>query len=233
MIKIDLSKAKRLERELKGFANKAYPYATRSAINGYAFKAREIAKETIGNDLLLKNRYTERSIRVNKVTTLNVNSQVAYMGSTNDYMATQQFGGTKTSKGKHGVPLTTSFAAGQTGNNRTKLAVSRNRMKNLVLSKKGSKVGGRRRRNLIAIEQALHTGERVAFLDLGRKKGLFRILGKEPAIRIKMLYDLSHKSVRIPASKWLQKSIDKTLPFMEDIYIKALQFQIDRHGLFR
>jgi len=232
VIKIDLSKAKRLERELKGFANKAYPYATRSAINGYAFKARDMAKQTINETMVLKNRYTERSIRVNKTNSLQISSQEASIGSLLDYMETQEFGGTKRSQGKYGTPLATSYSAGQTGQ-RTKLPKRMNRMANLVLARKGIKAKNRRQRNLIAIQQAVKSGNKVAYLDLGTKKGLFRITGKKSALNVRMLYDLSHKSVRIPANKWLQKSIDKTLPFMEDIYIKALQFQIDKHGLFR
>ena len=111
--KIDVSDILRLEIELGKLRVKALPFATKSAINGIAFAAQKIAREGVKSTLINRNRFTANSIRVNPTKSLDISTQQSSVGSTADYMEIQEFGGTKSKKGKKGTPIPTSYSAGQ------------------------------------------------------------------------------------------------------------------------
>ena len=91
----------------------ALPVAIQGTLNTMAFDAMRASKKTIKEDFINRNKYTERSVRVEKVKTLKIADMVATVGSVADYMETQEEGETRTSKGKHGLRIPTGAAAGQ------------------------------------------------------------------------------------------------------------------------
>ncbi len=82
------------ESDLKTFGKRAYPFATKGTINDTAFTAQRFARQNVRDGLITRNTFTKRSIQVHKSSRLNVNTQSAYVGSTEDYMERQEFGGT-------------------------------------------------------------------------------------------------------------------------------------------
>jgi len=229
MFLIDTRQIKQLENELKGFKIKALPFATKATINKGAFETQKVARQTVRDDMTNRNQFTVRSIQVDQARTLNIRQQEAIVGSIADYMETQEFGGTKSDP-----TLATGYSAGQEGTRpRTRLPVGDHRMKKITLRHSAKKGKGRKQRNLIAVKQAAQSGHKYVFLDLGRTEGIFRVLGGKRSPRVKMVHNLTKRSVNIPRSPWLKPSVDVVAPRMQQFYGEALRFQLRRHGLFR
>lgn len=223
-----------LQGQLKTFASRAYPFATKQTVNKAAFVARGHAQEEIRENMTTRNRFTVQSIQVDMARTLNVSRQAAIVGSTADYMADQEFGGVKTKKGKQGVAIATGYSAGQEGQSeRTRLPRKANKLANIRLSKRGRGKGSRIQRNFVKVKEAAASGQKYVFLDLRRGEGIFRVLGGKRKPRIKMVHDLSRPSVNIPRNPWLAPAVKQTEKQIPGIYRDALIFQLKRNKLFR
>ena len=230
MIKIDLSGAVKFERQLRDLNARGIPYANREALNKAAFHARSLARLNVQQRMILRNKWTLGSIQVEKATGLRIDTQHAIVGSLQKYMADQEFGGIKRSKRKQGVPIATRYASGEgeSGSQpRKRLPTSRNRLKNIRLRhRQGGK--GRKHRNIVAIKEAAKRKRKYVYLDLGKRKGIFRVLGRRKDIRIRMVHSLQYKAVRIPANPWLKPAVDATALNMGKFYAHALRFQLGR-----
>lgn len=235
MFRVDSQDVKELERDLKTFHRKAFPFATKQTVNDAAFASQRIARADVRNELTLRNRFTEQSIQVEPTRTLQVRQQAATVGSIAEYMEDQEFGATKTKTGKEGVPIATSFSAGQSQNAqpRTRLPRRANAMQAIQLSKRRNKAMSRRQRNLVAVKQAAESGRKFVFLDLVRRKGLFKVTGGKRRPRIKMVWDMSRQSVVIPRKPWLAPAVAEAERMVPAFYADALRFQLRRNRLFR
>jgi len=233
MFKIDTREIKKMGSDLKTFGRWAYPFASKNTVNRSAFEAQRNAREIVSSNMTLRNKHTLRTIQVEQTHTLNVSRQEAIVGSTADYMEDQEFGGRKVKTGKEGVSITTSYAAGQGLNAqpRTRAASKPNKMANIQLRKRRTK-GNQKQRNLVVIKQAAESGSKYVFLELGRRQGIFKVIGGKRRPRIKMVHDLSHKSVDIPKNPWLAPAVKRTEARIPEFYAKSLEFQLKRLGLF-
>lgn len=235
MFTLDVDNIERYEWELKTFRKRAYPFATKQTINRAAFHAQKRSREHIDKNMVQRNRFTKQSIRVNQAKGLNVRTQEASVGSTAAYMEDQEFGGIRRANGKQGVPIATSYSAGQGqgAQPRTRLPKRVNKLAAIQLKKGSKKPRTRKQANLVAIKQAAATGRKFVYLDLDRRKGIFRVVGGKRNPRIRMVHDLTRKSVRIPANPWLKPSVDKTQAVIPQFYVDSLRFQLRKQGLFR
>lgn len=235
MFKITDDDAKQFESDLKTFAAKALPFATRNTLNQGAFMAMREARQNVGDDMVERNRFTRQSIRVEQTRTLAIERQAALVGSIADYMADQEFGATKVKSGSEGVAIPTSFSAGQGrgAQPRTRLPRKPNKMANIQLRKRSKKGGSRKQQNLVAIKTAAENGHKYVFLDLGRRKGIFRVTGGKRRPKIQMVHDLTQQSVRIPRNPWLLPAVEKTREQIPKLYADSLKFQLKRRGLFK
>lgn len=235
MFGIDNSDIKKMERDLKTFAKQAYPFATRKTLNDSAFQAQKIARVDVRENMTNRNRFTVQSIQVEQARTLQVSKQAAVVGSTADYMEDQEFGGVKSKGGKEGVSIATSYSAGQgqSAQPRTRLPRKANKMASISLSKRRKKGSSRKQQNLIAIQQAATTGRKFVFLDLGRRKGIFKVIGGKRRPKIKMVHDMTKQSVVIPKNPWLKPAFDEALRMTPAFYADALRFQLRRRNIFR
>lgn len=234
MITIDDKQIKQYERDLRTFAERAYPYATRHTVNSAAFKAQGIARGNVRSEMVTRNKYTEQSIRVAKTGTLDVNRQAAIVGSTADYMETQEFGGTKKSSGGKGVAIATSYSAGQEGEQpRTRLPRRANKMSAIQITKRRKGGSSKGQQNFIAVRQAAASGQKFLYLDLGRRRGIFKVTGGKRSPKLKMVHDLSRTSVAIPKKPWLAPAVAATQAYIPEIYYNALEFQLQRNKIFK
>lgn len=233
MFTVNTDDIKQMESDLKTFASKALPFATRNTVNGAAFEARKIAQTGIRESMVNRNRFTVQSVRVEQSRTLNIRNQAAIVGSIADYMEDQEFGAIKNKTGKEGVAIATSYSAGQgeDAQPRTRLPRKPNKMANIQLQRRRKKGSGRKQQNLVAIKQAAKTGRKYVFLDLGRRQGIFKVIGGKRRPKIKMVHDMTSESVVIPKNPWLKPAVDKV--DVPRIYRKSLEFQVRRKGLFR
>ena len=234
MFNVNVRDIKEMEKDLKVFASRAYPFATRETINSAAFIAQKVYRRAIKRELVTRNKFTIQSIQVEQSRTLVVNRQSSTVGSIADYMEDQEFGGTKAKRGKKGVSITTGYAAGQEGQQpRTRLARRPNQLVNILLTKRRKAKGSRKQRNLIAVKQAAASSNKYVYMDLGRKKGIFKVLGGKRRPFVKMVHDLSLQSIRIPRTPLLGPAFDRTQALIPALYEKSLRFQVKRNNLFR
>lgn len=242
MFSIDDKQILRLEKDLKLFKRRALPFATKATLNSAAFDAQKRSRIDLKENLTLRNRWTVQSVRVEQARTLNIRRQASHVGSIEDYMEDQEFGGIKTKGGKEGTPITTSYAAGQglKNNNRTRLARKPNRLLNIKL--KNNKLRGaknNKQATILKTIQAVKTGKRTVYYDFrGRKKkGIYRVVGGRinrrggmpQGVKLRMLHDLSETSVTVPRRPWLKPAFDRTTKTLPTMYKKALTFQLRRH----
>ena len=240
---VDVKEIEEFERDLKTFARRAFPFATKATLNTAAFTGQKIARNDVKASMVLRNRFTIQSIQVEQSRTLMVNRQSSSIGSTVDYMATQEFGGVVSASGSQGVAIATGYASGQeNAEPRTRLPRKPNKLRNIQLNRRRGKTGKNKKQALLfKTVNAVKTGQRYFYHDFERSKGIFKVIGGSRTVKrgwpkgakIKMVWDMSQKSVTIPRNPWLKPSIDKTRAFMPGIYRDALQFQLNRQGIFR
>jgi hypothetical protein len=233
MFEIDQKDIRKLESDLKYFADRALPFATRKTLDDAAWQGSQIARADVKEKLINRNAWTAQSMRYQKSPrTLTIKKQYSIMGTTADYMERQEFGGTKRKTGKHGVAIPTGYSAGQDGQEpRTKLPIRSNRLQNIRL-KDRRRYANKRQRNLVAIKQAAAAGGvQHVYLDLGRRRGLFRVTGGKRKPKVRMVHDLSRKSVSIPKTPIIKPAFDETVRMIPAFYADALRFQLRRHRI--
>ncbi len=232
---IDTSDAERLELQLERFARRALPFATKATLNTSAFKGQKVWRSMVGRKMTLRNRFARQSIQVDQAQGLRISTQRATLGSIAGFMEDQEFGTVKTKSGSEGVAIPTSYSAGQAQGSQPRRRLPRrpNQLKNIKLRRRSKAGRSRKQRNSAAIHEAAQSGHKFIFLDLGRTKGIFRVVGGKRRPRIKMLHDLSRESVVIPANPSLQPSQPIVQRLMPGIYRDALKFQLRRQGLFK
>lgn len=234
MITIDNKDIKRFEKDLLTFKSKAMPFATKNMLNNLAFEAQKVSKQTIESKMIMRNKFTIQSIRYEKTNTLDINKQESKVGSVAPYMETQEIGGIKNKTGKYGVTIATGYSAGQEGSNvRTKLPTNSNKMKNIVLNSRIKNAKSKKQQNFLLINQSAKDGKKFIFLDLGKTKGIFKLIGGKKNSKIKMVHSMSKSSVTIPKNEWLNPSVEIALKKRDTFYKDSLIFQLKRHGLFK
>lgn len=223
MFSINDKDIKKLERRLRDINYRAIPFATKDTINKMAFGSQKLAKQEIRQKMVLRNKYTESSVRVDQARGLDISSQKAVMGSTADYMDEQEFGGSKKRKTGRSVVIPTAFAAGQRGARpRTRLPRKAYQMAQIMLRKGKSRATNPKQQNAINIATSMGG---FTYLDLGKRKGIFKIDKKGNPT---MVHDLSRASVRIPALKWMKPAVDAIVSKRGEFYANALNFQLSR-----
>lgn len=247
MFSINDDDIKQLESDLKTFAARAFPFATRNTIHSAAVAARFIAVDIVKNKMTNRNAFTRQSIQFNpskaNQITLRVSNQAAFVGSTADYMEVQEFGDTKVKTGKHGVAIPTSEASGEGPKAfpRRRLPRRANKMTNIKLTKRRRIPKNRKQATLFKVQDAVTTGKRFVFLDLGKRQGIFRVIGGRKKFKrgwpvgakLRMIHDLTRTSVTIPKRPWLAPTVDKAEKLIPNLYRRALEFQARRQGLFK
>jgi len=234
-VKTDFKEIDELVDDLNKLKRSAYPKATRNTLNKAAFSAQRIARKDIGGGMTLRNKFTQRSILVDKARGLNPRNQIALVGSTADYMETQEFGGSKSRRGKVGIGIPTGYSSGE-GENATprkKLPRRPNQVANIRLSARKPRARSRKRRNIAKVRLARQTNSRFVFLHLRRSKGIFKVVGGKRNPKIKMVHNLSKTRVRIPKNPWLRPAAEKAQRLMPSFFRESLNAEINRLNLFR
>lgn len=228
---VDTVKIALLSDALHAFAKKGVPFAARKALNDTAFLAREQWVSEMGKKLTLRNTFTARSLRVEKVKAgYNPDTMQSAVGSLAPYMAATEAGGVENKKGKHGVPRPLPVAAGQAmgASKRTKAVRRSNYLSALQVAARVS--GIRQRKNAVAIAMAAKTGG-VAYLDLGKHRGLYRITGTKRGLKVRKLYDLSKTSIRTKPHPTLEPAVAAIQSKLPRVWIDALKDQLKRNNV--
>jgi len=257
----DVSQIDKFERKtLEKVKKFAFPLAVKNTLNTLAFETMKESRKTIKEDFINRNRFTERSLRVDKIKTLKLVDMVATTGSIAPYMLAQEEGETKTSKGEQGLRIPTGAAAGQSQLFPRRKIISRKfRRGRLKLANSGNKIrgGSRKRFILMSIRVAALRGQSpFVFLPFaGKKAGVYKVIpkgsppptrykrgkkkfsrkfklgrpkGKPGMEKLQFIHSFARRRIRIPASHWLSKNVDKVAPQMASIFIKEADRVFDK-----
>jgi hypothetical protein len=249
---VDTRELERMEKDIKIFAKRALPFATKQALNDTAWNARAEMQHEIGRKMTERNKWTRNSVRVVQARTLDIRKQSSEFGSIEEYMIKQEFGGFDRTKGKHGVAIPTGYSAGQEGSRprtrlprkpnkvqnirltraRTRLPRKPNKVQNIRLTRARVRASNRKMLNMLLVKEAAEKKLRYVFMDLGRRKGFFRILGTKKKPKVKMVADVSHKLVRIKPTPTMEPAAMKARRRMPEHYREAMIFQLRRQKVW-
>lgn len=234
-MKITNRDVRRLERTLSSIAKHGAKYAMNATLNNAAFDTRKTALAVIDRKFTLRNGWTKRSVRVNKSNTRTLKASV---GSTEDYLRKQELGGTERPSGGLGVAIPTTYASGEGENSRTRkrLPRKRNNVRHVKLSNASAGRGkSRKARNAIKVRQAARGRNKVIAMKTRRGPGIFRVVGGKRRPKVKMILDLSKKSIKLKKKPWLQPATTRHRKLVPVNYMKNLSKQITmaarRNGL--
>jgi hypothetical protein len=239
-IEFDKRPLEQLENDLDKLGERALPYSVRDTLNTAAYKTSELAKKNARRIFTMRNQFTTRSIQFEKTFARRIDDMESAAGSLQEYMREQAEGFTRHKKGKHGVPIPTSAAAGQEGARpRTKVIRRTNWINKLRVARARRRARDRGQEIVLAVREAVETKQRVVFLRL-RNPGLYRVLGGRKVkrgwptgARLQMLYSLEKSSTRTRERDWLGPPSRLVGAKIGDYYREALIRQIERQRLFR
>lgn len=223
--------SKDAERDLKRFATKAIPHANRDAINQTAFAARGMWIKRVRDTFTLRNTFTTRQIIVEKARGTDMHSMRAVLGSKAPYQGSREDRQTKRKRGKHGIAVPTAAAAGQTGR-RTRPIRKAYQLRAIRLAKSPS--GSVRQKNAVAIRKAITSGRRIAYLRVGNRHSIVRVLGAARARRhrFRTLYDLSKPVIGIRAAPTLGPVVRDARKMAPVIFHQCVARQLRINGVF-
>jgi len=223
MIKIDLKRVGVLQGKLEKLNAKGIPFAQRNTLNDMAFKTQQTSREAIKRDFISRNTWTVRSVRVDKARRT---GDSAVVGSTERYMADQEFGA---QGGPTHIP--TPAAAGQSNRAKVRTRVVRKRLRvNAIPRVDRVRAAGldARARNTLAVHTAKANGDKFVYLERGKRKGIYQVYGTKRRPRTRMVQNLG-RSVRVVSKHpWLAPSsyaVQRTAP---RLYAVRLQEQLAR-----
>jgi hypothetical protein len=236
VITVDTREFQRLTKDLLTLKRSAMPFAIRDALTSAAFAARAHWQSEIGSAFTLRNKFTVRSVRVDKAKGTQLTGMHAVVGSVAPYMGDQEAGARIKGKGKH-KPIPAPGAAGHRAGAGARTRAVRAKYKLSAINVAAPTGGGygKRRRNAIAIAVAIRRGQKFALLhrSKGSGRGLFEVRPGGRTARTKLIWDVSRGSVRVPPQPTLKRALTKTESQAERIAIKAIERQLTRHRLFR
>lgn len=200
MIKANTQQIQQLERMLARVARRGAGYAARGAVNGLAFKTQQVARQTIQQDFTNRNRWTQGSVRV---TTARRPNDPAIVGSTEEYMADQEFGAVG---GPRNVPTPAASGESPRAKVRTKVVRRTNRMNAIKLGRKVRGSMSRAQANIAALKGAKASGQRFVYMDRGKVKGIYRVMGTKRKPKARMVQNLTRSVRRVRQHRWLLPS---------------------------
>ena len=177
---IEIRGLEELEKGLEQLAERSIPYAARETLNRLAFVGRKIWQDEMASALTLRNAFTQRRVLVDRATGSRMADMQATLGHTEDYVRRLEFGLGERAK-RSGIPIPSEAAAGQA---KGSLPSGRRRAvkRSLVIRvlgkiKRQSKSMPRKARNARAVREAIANGSRLAYLELDRRRGIYKIMG--------------------------------------------------------
>jgi len=223
-IDFDWDGLREMQKDLRICATDAIPYASRDALNSTAFEARKTWQGEMAKTFTLRNQFTQRSVRVEKVShaTKDINRMQAVIGSVAPYLDEQEEGATMLGDGGHSYPT-------PVRTNPKRPVTRRNWQPNIKLWGGRPKFGSPKQRNAINISRAMRAGGQMV-IPLQTRYGtvLARTMPTGETVKLKILWNLTRTSVRVSPHKTLEPTMQEVERLMPRAMIKAIVFQMRR-----
>ncbi len=226
-VRVNLRDYKRLTRDLEAVSTRAFPHASRNALNAMAFEGRKLWQAEMGSKFVLRNSWTVRRILVDKARGVDMASMRAVLFSPDEYLIKQEQGG----ESDHSVPTGIATGEGRGANPRRKLVRKPNQVSAIALGQRYHR-GNRRQRNAVAIHAAAAEGRKFVFLDLEKRKGLFKLTGGRRSPRVDMVWDTTKKSHHIHPTPTLGPALQRLEVVAPRLMEGALIEQLKRAKAF-
>ncbi len=213
MLTVQFRGLDRYIKAMRTLTTRSIPYAIRDTLNTCAFELRKTWQVEQRQAFTMRNKYTERAVRVERAVGLDTRTMFSRTGSVAPYMADQEEGATIRGKAKHkAIPAPAAAGQAPGGGKRTRAVRHALRLSAITVQRTNLGRYGKRRQNAIALAIAQRKGERFVLLNRqkGGGRGLFEVRGGRRTLGMRMLYDLSRGSVRVPPSHTLKRAIAKS-----------------------
>ena len=222
------------ERTIERISKRGIPRAIRDAINDAAFAVQKKSRGLLGSEFVERNKFTRRSIVVNKSRSLVLGRQRSEVGSLQSYMERLEFGFVHNRTMLNASPVPTASAAGQDEEKkRTRTVRLQNRKKNLKGLKKSNKFasGLSREKRQAAIFRAASANKFGKFFVLPVNDGnvVLKVTGKRRKggiVKARMMYALPNKQLITPPHPWLAPVTDKVATRLPIFYKRGLTKQL-------
>ncbi len=239
-ISVDTSDFRRLHADLKKFRESALPHALKDSLNTCAFELQKTWRSEVSREFTLRNDFTERSIRVDKATGINVRSMHSVTGSVASFMLDQEQGAVAHGQGKHkAIPAPGAGGQAAGAGKRTNLIRARYRVGAINVGHPSLAKYGRRRQNAVVMAIAIRKGERFALLNRSKGgKGLFEVRGTKRAGKqhaggkTKLIWDLSKGSVVVHPTHLMARANAANSAKYQKITEASLLYQLKRAKVF-
>ena len=86
-------------------------------------------------------------------------------------------------------------------------------------------------RNIIAVKTAASQGGGYVYMETGTRKGIYGVWGSEENPQVNLIYDLSHRTTKIPKNEWFDPAVQVGVNNRAKHWGRALRFQLKRAGL--
>jgi hypothetical protein len=232
MFDIDSEQIYQYEKTLKAVADRAIPIAVEKTLEDTGQEGRNQALKIIPNKMVLRNKHPLLTTRIDKSYSKNkdINKKKVILGNSQDYMAMQELGGVKKSKGK-GVAIPTASASGEGNIARPKKRLPKAaNLFNQVRINRRSVTANKKQRNVTKVKQAKANGDKFVYLDTSKSKGIYRVTGTKKRPKIKMIWDLSRRSYHIKPNPWLLPASKIAVGKQPAMYKARLEYQLRRLG---
>lgn len=228
---VDTRDFKKLHDHLERLKKRALPYAARDALNGCAFELRKEWQSQIRTTFTNRNKFTERSIRVEKASGIDLKTMQSRTGSVAAYMGDQEGGGTVKGSGKHKAIPGPAAAGMKPGARRTKTVRPRFHLGAINVKSPSLAKYGRRRQNAIVLAITIRKHERFALLNRskGRGRGIFEVKGLKRKAKVKLLYNVSKGSVKVKPEPTMQRATNASGWRFEKVIYQSLLNQLKRN----
>ena len=207
----------------RGFVNiqKANQIATSNTLNSMAFLSRRNAINIIKEQFIIRNRFTESQLQVNKAAeSMPLNAMQSSFGATEkaDYMLLQNEGGNR--KPKRGAALAIPQIPARMGSK--KRTVSKNEylrtIKKQMIKGQIQNPGTRKSNTVARAYVAFNQKKYLRYDDNIYKIISFKKSRNHIHFRKKHIYNIQHKNPKIKATNWMEKSVERPISDAQNIY---------------
>jgi len=203
--------------------DKAIPFAMLNANNTLGRMLQVKWKRELQRTMTLRNTWTLRSVKLVKSRKPDINTMRTIVGSRLEYLRKNEDGGAVVGRGKHGLGVPTNKA--RTGNSYKRLVARPNRMRNIFVKPRRGK--GRKQRNAIQIREARKNRKNVAMLELSSGGfGFFKTKGSSPKSKLKMIWAINRKRIRIDSNPAMKRAVRQVLPKQGPITLAAMKREV-------
>lgn len=225
---VDTNEMRMLGHHLRRLNESVFPTVTQNTINSMAFEAQREGKRQTRLNFTLRNQFTVQGVQVEQSRTNIIARQASEMGTAREYMRVQEEGGVKSGKNGAAVNLLTNYGSGEPEGTtpRKKLAVREHRHSNLRINRESNRGRTEKQRNAIKIKQAAANGMGFVYLKTAKRKGIYRVWGNESNPVVKMVWDLSKRSVRIPKHGWFEPARIAGIESRDRHFRRSMQFEL-------